>query len=437
MKSDTKYNTGYMELLAPAGSIEKLETAFAYGADAAYMGLKSFSLRTNAKNFEYDQAQAIRDLKAKTGKKLYCTVNIYFHEDDIAKLRTELEEMKGYPFDAFIISDIGILDVMKNAFPDAEMHLSTQANCINAASARMYANMGFDRVILGRETPLSDIRRIRDANPTLGIEAFVHGAMCMAYSGRCFLSSHLTGRSANQGDCSHTCRWNYRFAEYSPEFALEEESRPGRYYPIEGDSTYTTILSSKDLCMIDHLADLRDAGVDSLKIEGRMKSIYYVATITRAYRKALDHLYDPSVDYKPYRDELFNVSHREFATGFFYGNGPIDVNSNEDVDSNKDEDLKEANRTTTQGYLRDYLFLGAIGNEVKPNVYEVDIKNQIRTGVPIEFIGPNVLSLREDSPVVLDEDFNETDHIDHCRTGYIKTALKLEPGYMIRKEIKV
>lgn len=437
MKSDTKYNTGYMELLSPAGSMEKLETAFAYGADAAYMGLKSFSLRTNAKNFEYDQAQAIRDLKAKTGKKLYCTVNIYFHEDDIAKLRTELEEMKGYPFDAFIISDIGILDVMKNAFPDAEMHLSTQANCINAASARMYANMGFDRVILGRETPLSDIRRIRDANPTLGIEAFVHGAMCMAYSGRCFLSSHLTGRSANQGDCSHTCRWNYRFAEYSPEFALEEESRPGRYYPIEGDSTYTTILSSKDLCMIDHLADLRDAGVDSLKIEGRMKSIYYVATITRAYRKALDHLYDSSVDYKPYRDELFNVSHREFATGFFYGNGPIDVDSNEDVDSNKDEDLKEANRTTTQGYLRDYLFLGTIGNEVKPNVYEVDIKNQIRTGVPIEFIGPNVLSLREDSPVVLDEDFNETDHIDHCRTGYIKTALKLEPGYMIRKEIKV
>ena len=437
MKSDTKYNTGYMELLSPAGSMEKLETAFAYGADAAYMGLKSFSLRTNAKNFEYDQAQAIRDLKTKTGKKLYCTVNIYFHEDDIAKLKTELEEMKGYPFDAFIISDIGILDVMKNAFPDAEMHLSTQANCINAASARMYANMGFDRVILGRETPLSDIRRIRDANPTLGIEAFVHGAMCMAYSGRCFLSSHLTGRSANQGDCSHTCRWNYRFAEYSPEFALEEESRPGRYYPIEGDSTYTTILSSKDLCMIDHLADLSDAGVDSLKIEGRMKSIYYVATITRAYRKALDHLYDPSVDYKPYRDELFNVSHREFATGFFYGNGPIDVNSNEDVDSNKDEDLKEANRTTTQGYLRDYLFLGTIGNEVKPNVYEVDIKNQIRTGVPIEFIGPNVLSLREDSPVVLDADFNETDHIDHCRTGYIKTALKLEPGYMIRKEITV
>ena len=433
-----KYNTGEMELLAPAGSMEKLETAFAYGADAAYMGLRSFSLRTNAKNFGYDEAQAIRELKAKTGKRLYCTVNIYFHEDDIAKLKSQLEDIRQYPFDAFIISDIGILDIMKNAFPNAEMHLSTQANCINAASARMYADMGFDRVILGRETPLSDIRRIRDANPTLGIEAFVHGAMCMAYSGRCFLSSHLTGRSANQGDCSHTCRWNYRYA-------VEEESRPGRYYPLEGDETYTTIFSSKDLCMIDHLADLRDAGVDSLKIEGRMKSIYYVATITRAYRKALDHLDDPSVDFKPYRDELFNVSHREFATGFFYGNGPIDVDDDaDDVDNDAAADeasegrakAEDANRTTTHGYLRDYLFLGTIGNEVKPGVYEVDIKNQIRTGCPIEFIGPDVLSLKEDSPVVLDADFNETDHIDHCRTGYIKTDLHLEPGYMIRKEIK-
>jgi len=399
-----------MELLSPAGNMEKLEAAFTYGADAAYMGLKSFSLRTNAKNFDYEQVNAIKELKAKTGKKLYCTVNIYFHEDDIQKLKNELENMKEYPFDAFIISDIGILDIMKNAFPQAQMHLSTQANCINASAAKAYANMGFDRVILGRETPLRDIRKIRDANPTLGIEVFVHGAMCMAYSGRCFLSSHLTGRSANQGDCSHTCRWNYRFA-------LEEESRPGHYYPIEGDDTYTTILSSKDLCMIDHLKDLQDAGVDSLKIEGRMKSTYYVATITRAYRKALDHLYDPSVDYLPYREELFNVSHREFATGFFYDNGPIDI------------------VTTNQGYMRDYLFLGTIGKQVKPNIYEVDIKNQIRTGDPVEFIGPNVLYIKEPHPVVLDENFNEIEHIDHCRNGYIQTSLPLESGYMIRKEL--
>ncbi len=431
-----------MELLSPAGSFEKLEAAFNYGANAAYMGLKDFSLRTNAKNFDYSQVQEIKDLKAKTGKKLYCTVNIYFHEDDIQKLKNELEKMAEYPFDAFIISDIGIFDILKKAFPNAQMHLSTQANCINASSARMYANMGFDRVILGRETPLKDIRKIRDANPTLGIETFVHGAMCMAYSGRCFLSSHLTGRSANQGDCSHTCRWNYRFAKdanMSLDLALEEESRPGRYYPIEGNEEYTTILSSKDLCMIDHLKDLQDAGVDSLKIEGRMKSIYYVATITRAYRKALDHLYDPSVDYLPYREELFNVSHREFATGFFYGNGPIDVDDETSLDGSRalGQDLEDVNRTTRQGYLRDYLFLGTIGEQVKPGVYEVDIKNQIKTGEPIEFIGPNVLSLKEPSAKVLDGNFNEIDHIDHCRTGYIKTNLQLEKGYMIRKEIKV
>lgn len=423
-----------MELLSPAGNIEKLEAAFNYGANAAYMGLKDFSLRTNAKNFDYEQAQQIRDLKAKTGKKLYCTVNIYFHEDDIQKLKNQLEKMAEYPFDAFIISDIGIFDILKKAFPNAQMHLSTQANCINANSARMYANMGFDRVILGRETPLCDIRKIRDANPTLGIETFVHGAMCMAYSGRCFLSSHLTGRSANQGDCSHTCRWNYRFAKDANmplSLALEEESRPGRYYPIEGNEEYTTILSSKDLCMIDHLKDLQDAGVDSLKIEGRMKSIYYVATVTRAYRKALDYLYDSSVDYLPYREELFNVSHREFATGFFYGNGPIDV------DDSALGNFGDLNRTTTQGYLRDYLFLGIIGEQVRPNVYEVDIKNQIRTGESLEFIGPDVLSLKEISATVLDKNFEEIDHIDHCRTGYIKTDLPLKKGYMIRKEIKV
>lgn len=415
-------DNGKMELLSPAGSFEKLQTAFTYGADAAYMGLKSFSLRTNAKNFEYDQAQQIRDLKAQFGKKLYCTVNIYFHEDDILKLKEQLKEMGNYPFDAFIISDIGILDTMKEAFPNAEMHLSTQANCINAKSARIYQNMGFDRIILGRETPLKDIRKIKDANPDLGIEAFIHGAMCMAYSGRCFLSSHMAGRSANQGDCAHTCRWNYRLA-------IEEEERPGRYYPINEEDGFTTIMSSKDLCMIDHLKDLRDAGVDSLKIEGRMKSTYYVASVTRAYRKALDHLYDPSVEYKPYRDELFNVSHREFSTGFFFGNGPVDVS-----DDDKNVRVDDINVPTMEGYLRDYLFLGTVRDQVKPGVYALDIKNQIKEGSAIEFIGPDVLFLKDDNFKVLDQDFNEVEHIDHCKTGYLKTSLELKNGYIIRQE---
>lgn len=404
-----------IELLSPAGGIEKLETAFAYGADAVYMGLKNFSLRTNAQNFSYDQAERIREIKNRYNGKLYCTCNIYFHESDILKLESELSEMKNYPFDAFIISDIGVFQTIKNAFPDAEMHLSTQASCINSKSAAMYQKMGFDRIILGRETPLSDIRRIKDACPDLGIEAFVHGAMCMAVSGRCFLSSHLAGRSANQGDCAHTCRWAYRLA-------LEEESRPGRYYPISEDNGFTTIMSSKDLCMIDHLEDLKNAGVDSLKIEGRMKSTYYVASVTRAYRKALDHLYDSSVEYKSYRDELFNVSHREFSTGFFYGVGPVDT----------DDDI---NKSAQNGYLRDYLFLGTVKEEVKKGVWSLDIKNQIKSGDRIEFIGPDVLSIAENSVTVLDGGFTETDHIDHCRDGYIKTDLPIKSGYLIRREI--
>lgn len=406
-----------MELLSPGGSIEKIRTAFTYGADSVYFGLKDFSLRTNAKNVEYGTQEELREIKKRFGGKYYCTVNIYFHEDDIAKLQAKLDEISDYPFDAFILSDIGILDILRSRFPNAEYSLSTQASCINSRSAKIYHDMGFKKIILGRETPLKDIRKIKDANPDLELEAFVHGAMCMAYSGRCFLSSHLAGRSANFGDCAHTCRWNYRLA-------LEEESRPGRYYPVLEENEWTTIMSSKDLCMIDHLSDLRDAGVDALKIEGRMKSVYYVASVTRAYRKAIDNLYDPSVEFKPYRDELFNVSHREYSTGFFYGRGPIDV----------DDDI---NKPTTDGYLRDYLFLGTIGKKVKPGIYEVDIKNQIKNGEAIEFIGPDVLCLRDDNICVLDENYQPTEHLDHCRSGYIKTTAPLKDGYIIRKEIRL
>ena len=414
-----------MELLSPGGSIEKIETAFTYGADSVYFGLKDFSLRTNAKNVEYGTQEELRRIKERFGGKMYCTVNIYFHEDDIDKLEGKLDAIRDYPFDAFILSDIGILDILRSRFPDAEYSLSTQASCINSRSAKIYHDMGFNKVILGRETPLKDIRKIKDANPDLLIETFVHGAMCMAYSGRCFLSSHLAGRSGNYGDCSHTCRWNYRLA-------LEEEQRPGRYYPVLEENDWTTIMSSKDLCMIDHLKELQDAGVNTLKIEGRMKSIYYVASVTRAYRKALDNLYDPSVDYLPYREELFNVSHREFSTGFFFGRGPIDVDEPDPLVMADD-----INRPTTGGYLRDYLFLGTVRQQVSPGIYAVDIKNQIRSGEAIEFIGPDVLFIREPSVEVLDDGMKPVDHIDHCKIGYIKTDAPVRDGYIIRKEIRL
>ena len=430
LRKEDEIRMNKIELLSPAGSFEKLETAFIYGADAAYMGLKSFSLRANAKNFSQDEAENIRALKEKYRKKFYCTVNIFFSNKEIADLRGKVEEIKAYPFDAFIISDIGILDIMKNAFPNAEMHLSTQANCINAESAAMYRKMGFDRVILGRETPLDEIKEIKDRNPELGIEVFAHGAMCMSYSGRCLLSAHLAGRSANKGDCAHTCRWKYKLSEIGEnrcvdedeKFFLEEETRPGVYFPIIEEDNYTTIMSSKDLCMIDHLADLRNAGVDSLKIEGRMKSIYYVATVTRAYRKALDYLYDNTTDYLPFRNELFNVSHREYSTGFFYSNAPIE-----------DDDI---NKPAQDGYLRDYAFLGVLKEEVRPGVWSLDIKNQIANGCKIEFIGPDVLFIEDENFEVLDENFEKTAHIDHCNNGYIYTEKPVKSGYIIRKEIK-
>ena len=405
-----------IELLAPAGNIEKLETALNYGADSVYMGLEEFSLRANAGNILYSQAQDLVEIKKRfPGKTFYCTLNIFFHQKDIDNLIEKIPLIKAFPFDSFIISDIGILDIMQKNFPSSRFSLSTQANCLNAEAVKVYGKMGFDTVILGRETPLSEIRRIKDANPDIRIEAFAHGAMCMAYSGRCLLSSHLAGRSANQGDCAHTCRWNYRLA-------LEEEERPGVYYPIAEDNGYTTILSSKDMCMIDHLADLKNAGVDSLKIEGRMKSTYYVASVTRAYRKALDALEDSSVEYKSFRDELFNVSHRPYCTGFFYSDKSVEA-----------ED--DVNIASDSGYLRDYLFLGTVLDEVKPGIWAVDIRNQI-TPSAVEFIGPDVLFLRDEKLKVLDENFNETDHIDHCRTGYLCSSLPLKKGYIIRKEVK-
>jgi U32 family peptidase len=413
-----------MELLSPAGTLEKLHYAYTYGADAVYIGLQEFSLRTRAGNFQEKDIQKIRSIKGE--RKLYAAINSYFHEEDLNKLVQRLPLIEEYPFDAFIVSDLGAGAILKERFPEIPLHLSTQANCINSGAAKAYRNMGFTRIILGRETPLSDIRKIKDAVADLEIETFVHGAMCMAYSGRCFLSSFLAGRSANQGDCAHTCRWNYRvmqrehdIPEYPQgELALEESERPGVYYPISEGDGYTTILSSKDLCMIDHLAELKAAGVDSLKIEGRMKSLYYVASITRAYRKAIDFVEGKpgSDDWELYRDEIFHVSHREFSTGFFFGPEAIE-------------------NPTEQSYLRDYLFVGIIDEEVEKGIFRVQLKNQIAVNKPIEFIGPDVLSLPDDDFKLLDGDYNKIDKLDHGKSAFIITNKPIKPGYIVRRTL--
>ena len=255
------------------------------------------------------------------GRRLHCALNISFHDEEIDSLKANLDYFKQYPIDAFIVQDIGIVPLLQKEFPDVQLHLSTQASCVNSEAVKMYKSMGFSRIVLGREISLKQIRRIKDSVPDMELETFVHGAMCIAYAGRCLMSAYLTGRSAQSGFCSHSCRWNFKLAEnagllngensalkndsslphiISAEEArkmaesglltIEEEQRPGERFPIFEGEDFTAILSSKDIKMIDHLADLRDAGIDSLKIEGRMKSVYYVAMVTRAYRKALDAL---------------------------------------------------------------------------------------------------------------------------------------------------
>ena len=401
-----------IELLSPAGNYEKLETAFNFGADAAYMGMTEFSLRANAGNFSQEEAEKVRRLKEKTGKKVYCTLNILFKESQMEKLLTLKDEIASWPFDAFIVSDIGTVPFLKKNVPDRALHLSTQASCINSESAKMYKDMGFERVILGREASISDIKKIKDKVPELELEAFVHGAMCMSYSGRCMLSSYLTGRSANRGDCSHTCRWNYKM------YALEEEERKGTYFPIEENGDYTTILSSKDLCMIDHVKELEDAGLSSLKIEGRMKSVYYVAVVTRAYRKAIDDDKDKDL----YKRDIFDVSHREFTTGFFFRDDPVESRVDDDV-----------SRPTSYGYERSYTFLGTIGKKVKENLWEIDCRNQIKNGQTLEFIGPDVPLLSDSNFKILDENGFPIFKLDHMKKGLIETNLPLKEGYIIRR----
>jgi len=411
-----------VELLSPAGDIRKLKTAFAFGADAAYMGLPKFSLRANAKNIDLKQRDELIKVKNQfNNKKLYCAMNIIFHEDQLSDLREQARELKDWPFDAFIVTDIGAMDIIKNELPNAEVHLSTQASCINSSAAKVYQRLGFSRVILGREASIEDIKKIKQAAPDLEIETFVHGAMCMAYSGRCLLSSYFSSRSANQGDCAHSCRWNYRLMANenlekvlkSETLALEEYERPGEYYTISEEDGFTTILSSKDLCMIDYVDKLIDAGVNSLKIEGRMKSLYYNAVVTRAYRKAIDK--DPLLS--EYRKDLFNISHRKYSTAFFF-------------DRSENDDISEP---TVDGYERNYLFIGIINKEVKKGIWDLDVRFQVKKGQTIEYIGKDVLNIVDSDFKLLNSDFEEIDQIDHGKVQYLQTDKPVKEGYIIRR----
>ena len=424
-----------MELVAPAGNLEKLHYAWEYGADSAYIGLKNFSLRIKADNFFTDEYKTICALKERyalqgTPKKLLCALNISFHNEDLKAFIAESGYFKLYPIDAFIIQDIGLVPVLHKLFPNTPLHLSTQANCINYEAVRMYRDLGFKRVVLGREASLADIAEIKDRVPDMELECFVHGAMCIAYSGRCLISAYLTGRSANAGACTHSCRWDYSLLSKKPSqietavgtaggepfFAVEEKERPGEYFPIEEGNGYTALFSSKDLCMIDYLADLQRAGADALKIEGRMKSLYYTALITRAYRKQIDALIGriSSSEAEPFVQELYNTAHRAFGTGFYFSK----------------EDANETVRGESQSI---YLMAGTIGKQVGENRYEFISMNKITADRPLEYIGPDICAIEDTDYELLDPETDAPRNwVCHGHPCIIKTAIPLKSGFIVR-----
>ena len=303
------------ELLVPASSLEVLKIAVAFGADAVYIGGEAFGLRAKAKNFSYEEmAEGIRFAHERQVK-VYVTANILAHNGDLLGVRAYFEELKELKPDALIISDPGIFMIAREVCPQIEVHISTQANNTNYQTFRFWHQLGAARIVCARELSLQEIGEIRKQIPQdLEIEAFVHGAMCISYSGRCLLSSFLTGRDANRGACTHPCRWNY---------AVMEETRPGEYFPVYENERGTYIFNSKDLCMVEHIPQLIEAGIDSFKIEGRMKAALYVATVARTYRRAIDDYFQSQEQYRAhvswYQKQVTGCTYRPFTTGFFFG----------------------------------------------------------------------------------------------------------------------
>lgn len=472
-----------MELLSPAGNVDKLYYAYTYGADAAYIGLKKFSLRVKADNFYEEEYKKVHELKKQfPDKKLHCALNISFHNKDIDNFIDNLDYFKSYPIDAFIVQDIGIVPILQKHFPQAALHLSTQASCVNREAVKMYKSLGFSRVVLGREISLKEIKEIKDAVPDMELEAFCHGAMCIAYAGRCLMSAYLTGRSAQAGACSHTCRWDFdvladptkaKELASSGALVLREQKRPNDYFPIYEGDDFTAVLSSKDLRMIEHLKDMKDAGLDSIKIEGRMKSIYYVALVTRAYRKALDVLDGKisSKEAKPFIDELENVSHRESTTGFYYNRSEADKTvcgatdsryvlsaevgeklSKEDecailekavlYKQNEEKELQEMHPQAKQARLRDYeknpeRYPDVVKKQEEYFMYKITPLNMIKNTDKIEFISPDVVyKAAEEGSWLLVNPENGTIRSWVCdgHECIIYTKYELQKGTLIRIE---
>lgn len=392
-----------VELLAPAGTMLKLKTAFRFGADAVYFAGKKFGLRAFAGNFEDSEIEEAVKYAHSIGKKVYITVNILAHEADFDGLTEYIKYLEACKVDAVIVADVGIIRLIREVAPNLEIHVSTQANVTNSYSAKFFADMGVKRIVLARELSLEEIRKIRQNIPdNVDLEAFVHGAMCISYSGRCLLSNYFTGRDSNRGACVQACRWEY---------TITEKSRQGEQFPIEEDARGTYILNSKDLCMLKHLSELEAAGVTSFKIEGRMKSEYYVACVVNAYRRALD---GEDIDIS----EVEKTSHRKFTTGFYFG-----------------ERNKECYESSSP--VQTHEFIAIVTEDAKDGYVQLEQRNRFKLGDELEVLAP-------------DENFNKTLVVTEIKNEkgeliedakkvqeklYIKTDLSLKQGDILRIKI--
>ena len=400
------------ELVAPAGSMDKLKTAIEYGADAVYAGGKDFNLRNASANFTLDEIGLAVDYVHKRDKKLYIALNIFAHNCHVSKIEQYLNELAKYPVDAFIVSDPGVLSIVRDVIPEATIHISTQANCTNARAADFWHQQGVKRVVLARELSLSEISKI-STNSDCKTEVFVHGAMCLSYSGRCYLSSYMANRSANLGDCAQSCRWKY---------SLVEEERPGEFLQVFEDGEFTSIMSSRDLCMIEHIPELIAAGVDAWKIEGRMKSQYYVATVTRIYREAIDTFFENDVyEYQDkWLEELGKISNRGYNTGFFLGN-PGENGQRIGAES---------------GYTQDYKFVGLFDRPKNDKLTEVIVKNSFEVGEDLEVMGkrPNqdfVQNIKE----IYNKDLEPVKKANPGQQVFILPDRPVEEYFIIRRKV--
>lgn len=403
-----------VELLVPAGSLEVLKVAVDYGADAVYIGGQAYGLRAKADNFSIEEMKkAVKYAHAKNAK-VYVTANIFAHNYDVEGMKAYFEQLKDTGVDAVLVSDPGIFMLAKETMPDMELHISTQANNTNYLTYNFWYNMGAKRVVTARELSLVEIKQIREHIPEdMEIESFMHGAMCISYSGRCLLSSYFTGRDANRGACTHPCRWKYH---------IVEETRPGEYMPVNEDDRGTYIFNSKDLCMIEHIPEMIDAGIDSFKIEGRMKTALYVATVARTYRKAIDdymespELYRSNMEY--YKSEIAKCTYRQFTTGFYFGK--------------TDQDSQIYDNNT---YIKNCTYIGNVQEVTEDGLVTFEQKNKFSVGEEIEcmnFDGTNTVCRVEE---IYNDRMEPMESAPHPKMQlYVKLDRPVSAGMILRRQ---